>query len=98
MTAAAPSVSPLFRLTVRMLFPLPGSSGYRMEQSPISSPAAAIVGIRIQVFIVMAGRARAMMWLKASPTPSASGDSTIAKALAGKTIEDLASRAVPPHV
>ena len=35
----------LFTLTVRMLRPLPGSSGYQIEQMPVSSPAAAIPGI-----------------------------------------------------
>ena len=74
-TTAAPNVRPLFRLTVRMLLPLPGSSGHRMEQMPMSSPAAAIAGISTQDFMVVAGRARAMMWLNANPTPSASGAS-----------------------
>ena len=53
MTAAAPSVSPLFRLTVRMLLPLPGSSGHQTEQMPISSPAAAIAGISSQELTVL---------------------------------------------
>ena len=48
---------------------------------PMSSPAAAIAGISTQDFIVVAGRARAMMWLNANPTPSASGASTSAKAV-----------------
>ena len=34
-----------------MLLPLPGSSGYRIEQRPISSPAAAIAGISTQDFM-----------------------------------------------
>ncbi len=66
-TTAAPSVSPLLRLTVKMLLPLPGSSGHRMEQRPMSSPAAAIAGISTQDFMRVAGRARAMMWLNANP-------------------------------
>ena len=64
-----------------MLLPLPGNSGHRMEQMPISSPAAAIAGISTQDFMVVAGRARAMMWLNANPTPSANGARTIAKAV-----------------
>ena len=40
-----------------MLLPLPGSSGYQIEQTPISRPAAAIAGISTQDFIVVAGRA-----------------------------------------
>ena len=48
--AAAPKVRPLFRLTVRMLLPLPGSSGNQTEQTPITSPAAAIDGISSQEF------------------------------------------------
>ena len=48
MIAAAPSVRPLFTLTVRMLLPLPGSSGHQIEQMPVSSPAAAIAGISTQ--------------------------------------------------
>src|SRR5689334_18894673 len=45
MIAAAPSVSPLLRLTVRMLLPLPGNSGHQIEQMPVNSPAAATVAI-----------------------------------------------------
>ena len=35
-----------------MLLPLPGNSGYWMEQMPISSPAAAIAGISTQDLMV----------------------------------------------
>ena len=67
MTTAALNVSPLLRLTARMLLPFPGSSAYRIEQMPMSSPAAAIVGIRTHDFITLAGRARDIMWLNAKP-------------------------------
>ena len=56
MPPTAPSVRPLFRLTVRMLLPLPGSSGYQSEQIPTSRPAAAIPGIRSHYFIIISGR------------------------------------------
>ena len=79
--AAAPSVMPLFRLTVRMLLPLPGSSGHLMEQIPMSKPAAAMAGISTQDLMVVAGLARAMTWLNANPTARARGASAIAKAV-----------------
>src|SRR3984957_1432862 len=47
-TAAAPRVIELLRLTVRMLLPLPGNSGHQCEQTPVTRPAAAIAGISTQ--------------------------------------------------
>ena len=81
MTTAALSVRPLLRLTVRMLFPLPGSSGHHTEQIPTNRPAAAIAGISSHDLMVFAGRARAIIRLNARPTPSASGDNNSAKAV-----------------
>src|SRR6202048_145226 len=79
MTAAAPSIKSLLRLTVRMLLPLPGSSGHQIEQTPVISPAAAIVGIRIHDRNCTFGRARAMTRSNARPTATASGAMANAK-------------------
>ena len=73
MTAAAPSVRPLLRLTVRMLLPLPGSSGHQIEQMPMSRPAAAIDGISTHDLSCTLGRAAAITRLNASPTATANG-------------------------
>ena len=97
-TTAAPNVRPLLRLTVRMLLPLPGNSGYRMEQMPMSSPAAAIAGISTQVFDRVAGRARAMMWLNAKPDAERERcQHERENRSASKTIGGSASPAVRPH-
>ena len=74
-TAAADNVRPLARLTVRTLFPLPGNSGHQYEQMPISNPAPASAGTNIQLRISRAGRAAAMIRLKANPTTRATGAS-----------------------
>src|SRR2546427_1612590 len=60
MTAAAPRVSPLLMLTVRMLLPLPGNSGHQIEQMPVSSPAAATDGISTHDLNCTLGRAIAI--------------------------------------
>ncbi len=73
---AAVSVSPLARLTVRILRPLPGNSGNQCEQMPIASPVAASAGISTQLRIWRAGRAAAISRLNASPTASAIGAMT----------------------
>ena len=56
-----------------MLLPLPGSSGYQIEQMPVSSPAAAIAGIRIHELYWTFGRAVDITWLNARPIAPASG-------------------------
>ena len=66
---------PLAKLTVRMLRPLPGSSGHQCEQMPITSPAPASAGTSTQVRIGLAGRAAAINRLNASPTTRVSGAS-----------------------
>src|SRR5262245_6738876 len=73
MTAAAPRVRPLFTLTVRMLLPLPGSSGHQIEQIPVTSPAAATDGISTHDLNCTFGRAIAITALNARPTAAASG-------------------------
>jgi hypothetical protein len=73
MTAAAPSVTPLLRLTVRMLLPLPGSSGHQIEQMPVNRPAAATEGISTHDLNCTLGRAIAITRLNSSPTAAASG-------------------------
>src|SRR6476469_3861427 len=73
MMAAAPIVRPLLRLTVRMLLPLPGSSGHQMEQTPVNSPAAATEGISTHDLNCGVGLAIAITRLNTSPTAAASG-------------------------
>jgi hypothetical protein len=62
-----------------MLRPLPGSSGYRIEQMPISRPAAAIAGIRTQEWYCTLGRATVITRLNARPMEPASGAMASAK-------------------
>src|SRR6185503_11456184 len=81
MTAAAPSVRPLFRLTVRTLLPLPGSSGHQSEQTPVSSPAAAIAGINSHERGAADVFAHFISRLNSRPTPSASGARITANAV-----------------
>src|SRR2546423_2866156 len=89
MTAAAPRVSPLLMLTVRMLLPLPGNSGHQIEQMPVSSPAAATDGISTHDLNCTLGLAIAITRLNASPTAAASG--AIASARKPNRYDSLAS-------
>src|SRR3954452_12885545 len=78
-TAAAPRVSPLLTLTVRMLLPLPGNSGHQIEQIPVSSPAAAAERISSHDLNCILGRAIVITRLNARPTAAASGATASAR-------------------
>ena len=75
---AEASVSPLFKLTVSTLLPLPGSCGSQCEHTPTSSPAAAMPGISSHESTTACRRARSITRLNPVPTATASGDITIA--------------------
>ena len=81
MTAAALNVIPLLRLTVRMLFPLPGSSGHQWAQMPTSNPAAAMAGISGHDVETRLGRASVISRLNSRPAASASGATSTATAV-----------------
>ena len=91
-TTAVPNVIALLTLTVRMLLPLPGSSGHQCEHTPITNPAPAIEGINTHERFSCAGRAHAIRRLKPSPTATASGDTATANTV-NTTVTDGAGQA-----